>query len=176
MPLKRSLSRNRPEWGPEEADRVRRELLARLDPWSFWVAVLPEGESADLAVVGTSGAFAIAVCGLAGALHAEDDKLTVGGRPVRGLKEMRTAARRTKGKLLDAAVFTDVVPIVCLSRAAAGAPLTVRGVRVVGLVDLVAEITNRERALLPNRAQRGAQALGTVLASGQGARPEVEEE
>jgi hypothetical protein len=46
---------------------------------------------------------------------------------------------------------------------------------VVGLVDLVQEITGRERTLLPNRAQRGAQALGTVLSSGQGARPQVED-
>jgi hypothetical protein len=172
--LRRS-SRDRQEWGPEEGDRVRHQLLARLDPWSYWVAATPEGEFADFAVVGTSGAFAVAVCGLQGAFHADGDRLTVGGRPVVGLREIRGSARRMRGKLSNAAVFADVTPIVCLSRAAAGAALTVRGVRVVGLVDLVQEITGRERTLLPNRAQRGAQALGTVLSSGQGARPQVED-
>jgi len=171
MPLRRLIVRDQPEWGPEEPERVLRELLSKLDPWSYWVAALSEDQAGDFAVVGTTGAFVIAVCGLAGPFNVEGDKATVGGAPIRGLREIRSEARRLKAKLGNAEVYSDVTPLVCLSRAAAGAPIAVRGVRIVALVDLVPEITRRERALLPNRAQRGAEALGTVLRSVRGGQP-----
>jgi hypothetical protein len=174
MPLGRVLSRDRPEWGPEEPERVRRELLTRLDPWSYWIAALPAAGPGDFAVVGTTGAFVVAVWGLAGQFHVDKDRASVGGKPIGGLREVRSEARRLKAKLADAAVFSDVSPIVCLSHATAGAPLTVRGVRIVGLADLISEITRHERVLLPNRAQRGAEALGTVLRSARGGQPTSE--
>lgn len=170
------LARDQPEWGPEEIERVGRELLARLDPWSYWLAVLSADAFGDFAVVGTTGAFLVAVCGLEGPFHAEGDRLTVGGRPLGGLREARGAARRAKAKLHDAAVFTEVRPLICLSRAIAGAPLSVRGVRVVGLADLVSEITSRESTLVASRAKRGAEVLGRVLSTGTGARSEREGE
>lgn len=126
--------------------------------------------------MGTTGVFLVAVCGLDGSFHAEGDRLTVGGRPLRGLREARGAARRTKAKLHEAAVFTEVRPVICLSRAIAGAPLSARGVRVVGLADLVSEITSRESTLLEGRAKRGAEVLGRVLSAGQGARAKREDE
>ena len=174
MPFRRLISRDRPGWGPEEPERVRRKLLSRLDPWSYWVAALPAEGPGDFAVVGTTGAFLIAVWGLEGPFHVDGDKATVGGEPIGGLKEIRSEARRLKGKLLDAAVFAEVSPVVCLSRATAGAPLTVRGVRILGLADLISEITRRDRVLLPNRAQHGAEALGTVLRSDLVAGPNAE--
>jgi hypothetical protein len=174
MPLRRLISRDRPEWGPEEPERVRRELLSRLDPWSYWVAALSDDEAGDFAVVGTTGGFDIAVCGLAGSFNVEGDRATVGETPIRGLKELHSEARRLKAKLGNAEVYSGVAPVVCLSRATAGAPISVRGVRVVALVDLIPEITRRERMLVPNRAQKGAEALGTVLRSGLLAGPEAE--
>jgi hypothetical protein len=165
MPLRRTISRDSPGWGPEELQRVRRVLLARLDPWSYWVAELPNEASGDLAVVGTTGAFVIAVCGLAGRFHVEGDRATVGGRPIRGLKGLRSEARRASGRLANAEVYSDAAPVACLSRAAAGAPIDVHGVRILALADLVSEITRRERVLQPSRARKGAEALGTVLRS-----------
>jgi hypothetical protein len=168
----RRLLGDEPQWDPRDVDRVQRELLTRLDPWSYWVVRLPDTESAQLAVVGTTGAFAIAVNGLEGYLEAEGERLSVGGQRVRGFREVRTAARRIEGRLAAAATFTDVVPLLCLSRAVAGGPRTARDVRVVRLEDLAGEIGGRARALHPNRAKRGAVSLGGVVTSGGGATSE----
>ncbi len=162
-------------WGPEETDLVLREL-ARLDPWSFWIARVRADEVGDVVVVGTTGGFLIGVCGLEGYLLAEGDRLTVDGKPVDGIRELRKAARNAHHRLGAAAVFTDVVPILCLTRAFAGAPRTVKDVRVLRAEDLVGEIVNRERTLRSNRAEKGARILGDPLPRQQGARPDVGDE
>ncbi|MFB3738831.1 MAG: hypothetical protein ACE14W_07675 [Candidatus Velamenicoccus archaeovorus] len=156
-------------------DRVRRELIARLDPWSYWVVDPAAEVGGDLAVVGTTGGFLLAVCGLDGYLEAGGDRLSVDGAPVLGFREVKAGAKRVRSMLAGRAVFTEVVPMICLSRAKAGTSRTVRGVRVVRLEDLASEVAGREKTLSANRAQRGAEAVGTVVASGQGALPDVEE-
>lgn len=175
MPLPGSLRAPRPEPEPEEIDRVRRELIGRLDPWSYWVVEPAPDVPADVIVVGTTGAFLILVFGGNGYLEADGDRLSVEGRPVRGFRQARTGAKRLRSRLSGTAVYTEVVPMICLSRATAGVSRTVRGVRVVRLQDLAGEVTGREKALSANRAERGARAVGTVMATGQGARPEIEE-
>lgn len=159
----------------EDVQRVLREL-ARLDPWSFWVARVREGDVGDVAVVGTTGAFLISISGLEGKLGGEDGRPTVGGNPIGDLRRLRKAARRAGQELGAAAVFTDVVPVVCLTKAVAGSPRTVKGVRIVRLADLVGEIVNRERSVRPSRAEKGARILGDLLSRGEGARPEIEDE
>lgn len=159
MPLRELLQRARPDAAAGDAARLAREL-SRLDPWSFWVVPTAPEEIGEFTVVGTTGAFLVAACGLEGYLSGDGGRLDVAGRPVRGLVEVRRAARRFRGRLASSAVFTDVVPILCLTQAAAGAPRIVRGVLVVSVVDLVREITDRERVLLPSRAMRAAESLG----------------
>ncbi|HZD80149.1 MAG TPA: hypothetical protein VE646_08935 [Actinomycetota bacterium] len=154
---------------------MRRELVGRLDPWSYWVVDLGHELPADLAVVGTTGAFGILVDGREGYLEADGGKLSVDRRPISGFRDAKTAAKRLRSRLGQAAVYTEVVPMICLSRAVAGASRTIRGVRVVRLQDLAGEIAGREKSLSANRARRGAEALGSVVATGQGARPEVED-
>jgi hypothetical protein len=175
MSLSGMLRGPRPDREPEEVERVRRELIGRLDPWSYWVAKPAPDVSGDLAVVGTTGGFLILVCGYEGYLDAQDDRLTIDGKRVRGFREAKVGAKRMKSKLAGRAVYTEVVPMICLSRAVAGASRTVKGVRVVRLEDLAADVAGREKTLSANRAQRGADAVGTVVVTGQGARPDVEE-
>lgn len=161
--------------GAEDVRQVLREL-ARLDPWSFWAARMREDEVGDVAVVGTTGAFLISVFGFEGYLGGEGERLTVGGRPIGGLRGLRKAARKAGHHLGAAAVFTDVVPIVCLTRAVAGSPRTVKGVRVMRLEDLVGEIVNRERSLRPSRAEKGVRVLGDPLPRARGVRLDVQDE
>jgi hypothetical protein len=160
---------------PEEVDRVRRELIARLDPWSYWVADPASDVPGDLAVVGTTGGFLILVCGHDGYLDARGERLFVDDKPVHGFRDVKVGARRMRSKLAGRAVYTEVVPMICLSRARAGASRTVKGVRVVRMEDLITEVAGREKMLSANRAQRGAEAVGTVAATGQGALPDVEQ-
>lgn len=171
----RSLRDPRPDRVPEEVDRVRRELIGRLDPWSYWVAAPSPDVPGDLAVVGTTGGSLILVCGFEGYLDARGDRLFVDGKPLGGFREAKIGAKRMRSKLAGRAVYTEVLPMICLSRAVAGASRTVKGVRVVRMEDLASEIAGREKTLSANRARRGAEALGTVAVTGQGARPDVEE-
>ncbi len=163
MPLRELLQRARPDAAAGDVARLARDL-SRLDPWSFWVVPTEPEEIGEFTVVGTTGAFLVAACGLEGYVSGDGARLGVAGRPVRGLVEVRRAARRQRGRLASAAVFTEVEPVVCLTRAVAGAPRRVRGVLVLPLADLVRGITDREKVLLPNRARRGAESLGLVLA------------
>jgi len=153
------LQRALPEGGAEDAARLGREL-SRLDPWSYWVVPLPRERVGDFLVVGTTGAFLVAVCGSEGRVSGNGSRVKVGRRPVRGLSRVRRAARRLRGRLAQVAVYTEVEPVVCLTRAVAGAPRRVRDVLVVGLPDLVREITGRPKALVPSRARRAAESLG----------------
>jgi hypothetical protein len=153
-----------------------RTALARLDPWAFWSVRLEGDLGADYAVVGTTGAFAIAICGLEGYAEPAGDGLHIGGAKVTGFREVKQAARSLRGRLLRASVFTAVEPIICLTRAVAGTSRTVRGVRVVRLEDLPAVIGGRQRTLDQGTARFGAEALGTVLPSSSGALHDEDED
>ena len=161
--------------GADDVERVLREF-ARLDPWSFWVARVREGDVGDVAVVGSTGAFLISIFGFEGYLGGKRERPTVDGRPIADLRGLRKAARKAGQHLGASAVFTDVTPMVCLTRAMAGSPRTVKGVRIVRLEDLVGEIVNRERSLRPSRAERGARVLGDPLPRARGPRPDIEDE
>ncbi len=170
MPLLRG-SRSAPS---EEDRRLLREALARLDPWTFWSVPLA-GAGADFAVVGTTGAFAIAICPLEGYAEPGRRGLSVSGVEITGFKEATRAARKIHGRLLEASTFAHVEPMLCLTRAVAGSSRTIRGVRVVRLEDVATDIGGRARTLDPTTAKRGAEALGKPIASSSGPRPEVED-
>lgn len=144
--------------GRDGTDRVRAEL-ARLDPWSFWV-VPGDVKAAELIVLGTTGTFLVRACEWRGVVSGGPRRITIDDRPVPGLAGMRRSARRLRSRLNLSAVHTEVDPLLCLTRATAGAARTVGGVRIVPVADLVKEITAREKVLLPSRAERGAKLLG----------------
>lgn len=165
MALRRRPPRARPS--PED-HRLARAELARLDPWSFWAVAL-EDEGVDYAVLGRTGAFAITLVGLEGYAEPSRQGLRIGDVELGGFREVSRAARRLHGWLLEASAFARVEPVLCLTRAVAGGPRTVRGVRVVRLADLAAEIVGRPHAMDPSTARRAAEALGPVLRGGAGA-------
>ncbi len=140
--------------------------LGALDPWSFWVVPAAPGGAVDFSVVGTTGACAVSTCALEGYLQASSHRLVVGERSVSGVWSLKRAARKLSTKLHSTAVDAPVEPVVCLTRARYGGPRTVRGVRVVGLEDLVREIAGRSKILQGPRARKGAQALGNVKSHG----------
>jgi hypothetical protein len=157
------LRRPVPPVDPRDVARLGRELR-RLDPWAFWIAEQDPGTGASFAVVGVTGAFAVAPCGLEGYLVSEGRKLLVDGREVLGFREVKRAAKALRGRLLTiAAPACDVVPVVVLTRAGAGRPRDHAGVRVLRPEDVVPEITKRERILDPGTAQRLARGVGRVL-------------
>jgi len=163
------------EWPREHHDLVRKEL-AKLDPWSYRVAVMDPSIGAEYAAVGSSGAFVIAISGAEGYVEPKGSGVTIDGQPLKGVRRVAKAAKKAKGLLLDKHVFVDVVPILCLTKAAAGVSRTVSGVRVVRLADLASEISRRPRTLEVDSAKKGAAALGKVLPTVAGARPLEEDE
>lgn len=128
-----------------------------------------EDEDVDYAVLGRTGAFAIALVGLEGYAEPSGRGLRIGDVELGGFREVSRAARRLRGRLLETSAFAHVEPILCLTRAVAGASRTVHGVRVVRVADLAAGITAREPAMDPSTARRAAEALGSVLRGGAGA-------
>jgi hypothetical protein len=159
---------------PEDVTRLGRVLL-KLDPWAFWSVMLEPGSGAVFAVLGVTGAFVVAACGLDGYLVQEGRRLLVDGREVGGFREVKRAARALRGKLLSAGAGTaEVTPLIVLTRAVAGAPKERSGVRVLRPEDVVPTITSRERVLDPSTADRLAHRLGRVLA-GPAPRPAEEE-
>lgn len=166
-----TADRHDPERRFDHVGRLRRELL-RLDPWSFWIVTYEHhARPADFAVVGTTGAFVIQANADEGYAVSAGRKVKIEGKPLRGLRELKRAAKEAANRLHEAAVFTDVEPVVCLTRAATGSPKTVSRVRVVAAPDLVRHIIERDSALGPSRAERGAAALGEVLKRGSHAAP-----
>ncbi|MGZ8606848.1 MAG: hypothetical protein ACXWXQ_07370 [Actinomycetota bacterium] len=150
--------------GPEDVARLGRELV-KLDPWAFWTVELDSGAGSSFAVLGITGAFVAAPCGLEGYLVAEGRRLLVDGREVGGYRDVRRVAKTLKGKLLSVgASSTDVTPVIVLTRAMAGAPRERAGVRVLRPEDVLPAITARERVLDPSTAERLARSLGRVLA------------
>ena len=97
--------------------------LGRLDAYSFFV-VPGQDWNADFAVVGTTGAFLVAVCDRAGVARVEARRPTVGGEAVPGLRKLRAGAKAFTARLGAASMFAEVVPIVCLTQAIAGPPNT----------------------------------------------------
>jgi len=155
--------RTGPSAAPEDVALLARVLL-RLDPWAFWSVELEPAAGASFAVLGVTGAFVAAPCGLPGYLVAEGGRLLVDGREIGGFRELKRAARVLRGKLLSAgASVTETVPVIVLTRAVAGAPRERAGVRVLRPEDVVPAITGRERVLDPSTAERLARRLGRVL-------------
>jgi hypothetical protein len=151
--------------GETHTRRVPPELaseLARLDPWSFWAA--PAGsdeEVAAVSVAGVTGVFLIAVVPLEGYLSVEGRRAAVDGVPLRGFRGVRKQARRLLERMRAGHVFIDhVEPIICLTRAAAGAPRSMRGVTVLAREHLSSHIAGRQRILIPNQAKKAARVIG----------------
>jgi hypothetical protein len=138
--------------------------LGRLDAFSFWVVPAGPGTRGDLIVVGTTGAFLIEACSLAGRLDYGRGVPKVGGVAIPGLVRLRKSAKRVTATLNGASVFVDAEPVLCLTEAVAGAATTAKGVVVLPLRDLVAHVSSRPRVLEQGRAQRGARALGMTIA------------
>ncbi len=157
------FGRRPPPAAPEDTLRLARELL-KLDPWAYWPVELEAVPGASHAVLGATGAFVAAPCPLEGYLVAEGRKLLIDGRGIQGFREIRRAAKVVRGKLLSIGAGTsDVVPIIVLTRAMAGAPREHDGVLVLRPEDVVRTITRRDRVLDPTTAERLAGRLGRVL-------------
>jgi hypothetical protein len=138
--------------------------LRRLDAYSFWVVPSEPSAPGDLVVVGTTGAFLVAACGLPGVVTYGVTGVKVSGIPVPGMRALRRGARQLRDRLHDASVFSSVEPVLVITHAACGAPRTVRGVRVVQREDLVRDLAGRSATLSRSRAQRAARTLGMHIA------------
>ena len=163
------LRRRQAEWPEEDHTRLR-AALARLDPWSFWPVRLESVSGAEYAVVGSTGAFAISICGLEGYAEPDRSGVRIGGSTVTGFREVKRAVKVVRGRLSGSSAVGEVRPVICLTRAIAGTSRDVRGVRVVRLTDLPGEIANRERTLDPGSAKRAASSLGPPAVSAPDAR------
>lgn len=141
--------------------RLARELR-RLDPYSFWTLPAPDLAGSGVIVAGTTGVYLLSSCDLPGVLR-------MGRRPVVGDKaipihSLRVSAKKLGSRLSAAGDLGGVEPVVVLIRAIAGAPTSSAGVRFVRVLDLVADLTARPRALSRERAQATARLLGVELA------------
>ncbi len=145
---------------------VARELR-RLDAYSFFV--LPAQEwHADFAVLGTTGAFLIAVCDLPGVAHIGGRRPTVGDSHVSNLRKLRAGARSLSGRLVNGAMFASIEPVMCLTEAIAGPPAEAAGVRFVKVSDIARDISARPGVQSHTRAQAAARVLGVTVAGDQG--------
>ena len=108
-----------------------------------------DGVGCDKVVMGTTGAFAVVFAG---------DSVPSKGR-IEGVRRARRAARKLMGHLGAIGTHADTVAIVSPNTDSVFAPRTVRGVRVVPPVLLAAEISQRNRAVLPHQVQRAAESL-----------------
>ena len=133
--------------------------LGRLDAWSFWI--VPDED--HVVVAGTTGIFLVVPETREGFVEVDGRRVQVGGRDVR-VRPVRAAARRLRSRLGTAAVGADIQPILCLTRATAGGPRDVGGVRIVPVAGLAADIARREQALPVARAQRVVRTLGMTVA------------
>jgi hypothetical protein len=134
----------------------------RLDAWSFWT--VPGRD--HVVVAGSTGVFLVVPEIGEGVLEVEGRRVTVGSRTVR-LRSVRAAARKLRNRLGTGAVGVTVEPVLCLIGARAGAPLTVRGVRILPVAALASDLARREKILAPTRAHRVVRNLGMVVAGDQ---------
>ena len=166
MPFTRGSSPD--DAGSTEGRAKVAAALRSLDPFSFWVLPSSEPRPGDLIVTGTTGVFLVVPCALTGALTFGPTGGIVGGRAVPDLRGVRRAAKALRSRLGAAAVYAGVEPVVCLTRALAGAPRTVRGVRYLHVDDLARDVGSRPIALPRGRAQRAARTLGMHIAGDEG--------
>ena len=145
----------------EAMARITKET-ERLDSWSFWT--VPSSD--HVVVAGTTGVFLIVPDIHEGFLEGEGRRVRIGGDRIR-LRPLRAATARLRNQLGSGAVGVDLQPILCLTRAAAGAPRTVQGVRIVTVDRLAADIVRGEKVLQPVRAQRVVRTLGMTVAGDQ---------
>ena len=151
---------------PSRGARAVARELGRLDAYSFFV-VPGHDWNADVAVIGTTGAFLIEACDLAGVARIEGRRPTVGDEAVRDLRKLRSGTKRFSAKLVAASVLERVVPIVCLTEAIAGPPVEAAGARFVKVADLARDISARPGLQSHTRAQAAARSLGMQVAGDQ---------
>jgi hypothetical protein len=144
--------------GAEALARIAKEI-GRLDAWSFWSVPAED----HIVVAGTTGVFLVVPEVRDGALEVRGRRALIGGEEVR-MRPARAAARRLRNRLGTGAVGVDIEPVLCLIRAVSGGPRSVRGVRIVGVDALAAEIARREQVLPAARAQRVVRSLGMTVA------------
>jgi hypothetical protein len=137
--------------------------LKSLDPFSFWVVPTAAG---DTVVTGTTGVFLVRAESVEGVVVSTDVAVRVGGRRFRG-RRIRAASGSVGRTMARASVATSVEPVVCFTRAMAGPPATVRGIRYVAAKDLASDLAGRRATLSRERAQRAARALGMQIAGDQ---------
>ncbi|HLB63134.1 MAG TPA: hypothetical protein VJN50_10480 [Actinomycetota bacterium] len=130
--------------------------LSKLDPWSFWSVPLVGDR---VAVIGTTGAFLVALNEDEGYLEVRGRRGDVGGKRIGGLRGLRREAKMLRDRISSFAVYTPVEPVVCLSRGVAGGPRPLGGVTVVPLGDLARHVAGREKVLHRDRARRAAERL-----------------
>ena len=123
---------------------------------------------ADFAVLGTTGAFLIAVCDLPGVAHTAGRRPRIGDAHVPDLRKLRRGVRRLSGRLVNDATFTRIEPMVCLTQAIAGPPAEAAGVRFVKAGDIARDISARPGLQSHTRAQAAARVLGVTVAGDQG--------
>ncbi len=138
------------------------KATGRLDAWSFWS--VPSHD--HVVVAGTTGVFLILPDVHEGFLEVQGRRVRIGGDRIR-LRPLRTAAARLRDRLGSGTVGANLEPVLCLTRAKAGAPRTVQGVRIVTADALAADLANREKVLQPVRAQRVVRTLGMTVAGDQ---------
>ena len=149
-----------------ESAAVAKEL-GRLVAYSFF-ALPAEEWHGDFAVLGTTGAFLIAVCDLPGVAHFGGRRPTIGDAHVPGLRKLRAGARRLSGRLVNGAMFARIEPMVCLIEAIAGPPAEAAGVHFVKVGDIARAISARPRVQSHTKAQAAARVLGVTVAGDQG--------
>jgi hypothetical protein len=141
--------------------------LRRLDPYSFFP--LPGQRWGGLfVVVGTTGSFLIGACDHQGVARIEGLRPTVGSHGVGGLRKLRRGSKALERKLVAASMPGEVVPMMCLTHAIAGPPVTTAGVRFATVRDLAKDISARPSVQANTRAQSAARALGVQLAGDAG--------
>jgi hypothetical protein len=136
------------------------EELGRLDPWNFWFALPPDPGLGDAVVVGVTGGYLIRVDDRPGYLTVDGSKASIGSARVTGLWSHRRAARRLGRWFTGRNVFVDVDPVLCLSRANAAGPRTVRGVTIVAREHLSSALASGEQRVAQLHAKKAAKALG----------------
>lgn len=155
---------------PDRGEAIARIVKAtgRLDAWSFWS--VPSAD--DVVVAGTTGVFLVVPDIHEGYMEVSGRRVRIGGERIR-LRSLRTATSRLRDRLGPVVAGVDLEPVLCLTRATAGAPRTVRGVRIVTLAGLAADLARREKVMQPARAQRVVRTLGMTVAGDQRRHPAV---
>ena len=115
-------------------------------------------------VVGTTGVFLIASWPAPGAFSVERGRPTVDEQAIPAIRQLRSDAKGLRSRLSGASVSAQVHPVVCLTHGSIGMPRDVKRVRVVGISELVSDLTSRPRILQLPRVQRAARALGVQIA------------